>query len=127
MQLQLFLCHPIDDLSDVPKYKFIFGVFDPCRQIPEISGDRRAGPSPSTFAGKNPEKFESTCEWEPSVILTLTLNLEGRDRISLTRIVSPISVAIEQCGIVGVNVKSIVLFSSSTVIRSSLTTLDKFK
>ena len=127
MQLQLFLCHPIDDLSDAPKYKFIFGVFlfGPYRQIPEISKARDRHRSP--LSKEKPEKFEFTCEWEPSVILTLTLNLEGRDRISLTRIVSPISVAMEQCGIVGVNVKSIVLFSSSTVIRSSLTTLNIVK
>ena len=27
MQLQLFPCHPIDDLSDVPKYEFVTGAF----------------------------------------------------------------------------------------------------
>lgn len=39
----------------------------------------------------------------PGVISTVTLKRGGSDRSSFTRMESPINVAIEQCGIVGVN------------------------
>ena len=65
-----------------------------------------------------------TCEWVPGVILTVVLNRAGSDLISFTLIERPISVAIEQWGIVGVKVRSIVLFASSTSMRSSCKTLN---
>lgn len=52
--------------------------------------------------------------WVPGVIATLTLNLEGSDRNSWTRIDKPISVAMLQCGMVGVNFTFISLFPLST-------------
>ena len=45
----------------------------------------------------------------------ITLNLVGRDRISFTLIHSPISVAIEQCGTVGVKVRS----TAEEIVRPS--------
>lgn len=39
----------------------------------------------------------------PGVISTVTLKRGGSDRSSFTRMERPINVAIEQCGIVGVN------------------------
>ena len=65
-----------------------------------------------------------TCECVPGVIRRLILNRVGRDRINFTRIDRPISVAIEQCGIVGVNVISIRLLRSSTWIKSSCETIE---
>lgn len=58
----------------------------------------------------------------PGVISTVTLNRGGKDRMSLTRIESPIKVAIEQCGIVGVKFMKILFSSSSTFIKFSWTT-----
>lgn len=42
-------------------------------------------------------------ECVPGVISTFTLKRDGRARSNFTRILSPMRVAIEQCGIVGVN------------------------
>lgn len=63
-----------------------------------------------------------TCACVPGVMARLTLNLRGKERISLTEMDKPISVAIEQCGIVGVKVTFISFSSSFTVISSSYKT-----
>lgn len=52
-------------------------------------------------------------------IKKITLKRAGRVRKSLTRIANPMSVAMEQCGMVGVKL-------ISTSLRSSSTWVDKF-
>mmetsp|Transcript_22937 Transcript_22937/g.58385 ORF Transcript_22937/g.58385 Transcript_22937/m.58385 type:complete len:209 (-) Transcript_22937:80-706(-) len=59
----------------------------------------------------------------PGVMATSTLKRGGRERSSLTRMLSPISVAMLQCGIVGVKVKLTSPRSSSTVISWRCATL----
>ena len=66
--------------------------------------------------------LSNTCACVPGVMARLTLNLRGKERISLTEMDKPISVAIEQCGIVGVKVTFISFSSSFTVINSSYKT-----
>ena len=50
-------------------------------------------------------------------LFEVTLNLSGKDRVNFVRTDKPISVAIEQCGIVGVINTKIVLFK---IIISSM-------
>lgn len=61
-------------------------------------------------------------ECVPGVISTVTLKRGGRDLSSLTRIDSPISVAMLQCGIVGVKFTNTSLFSLSTLTKLCCTT-----
>jgi uncharacterized membrane protein YjjB (DUF3815 family) len=55
------------------------------------------------------------------VILTSTLNLEGKLRSNLTLIDKPMRVAMLQCGIVGVNsiITLLALSSTSTLVSST--------
>ncbi len=55
----------------------------------------------------------------PGVMETLSLYFLGRERRSLTVMESPIKVAIEQCGIVGVNVTVTVCLVLSILIKLS--------
>lgn len=64
--------------------------------------------------------FSDVCV--PGLTSTFTLNLGGSERNNLTLIDNPISVAILQWGIVGVNKTSTLLFLLSTVIKSSCRT-----
>jgi hypothetical protein len=59
----------------------------------------------------------------PGVMATSTLKRRGSERSSLTRRHSPISVAMEQCGMVGVKRTDTVLAALSTHTRSSCATL----
>lgn len=61
-------------------------------------------------------------ECVPGVISTTTLKRGGRARSNLTRIDSPIKVAILQCGIVGVKLILMEFFILSKVTRLSSTT-----
>lgn len=61
-------------------------------------------------------------EWVPGVISTVTLNRGGNDLNNFTRMDNPISVAIEQCGIVGVKLTLISLRSLFTMIKFCWTT-----
>ena len=61
--------------------------------------------------------------WAPGNICTVTLNLDGSERNSFTLIQRPISVAMEQWGIVGVNWMTTVFLASFTWIFSMQTTL----
>lgn len=58
----------------------------------------------------------------PGVIWTSILNLSGSDLISFTFMDRPISVAMLQCGIVGVNSTATVLSASFTLTRTCSTT-----
>ena len=61
--------------------------------------------------------FCTTCACFPGVIATSTLKRLGRQRRSLTLIHKPMSVAIEQCGMVGVKFTLTRLRWSSTWMR----------